>query len=212
VHSCEPPHRCPDSAAMTAIAPDSREDRPLWAFHAGGVADGNREIASSRIRRRDLASAAKRALARVAGGRLRVLPVAVRFSDGSTLLAAGAGASAPVVLLNGPQALSYLVHEPSQAGLARAWVTGAVDVEGDLEDVLKSRHRVREISLSTADGIRLAGASLRAGGPTLFRRPPSPGSRQARAEAGTRSPRTGRPCATTTTSATTSTGSSSDPA
>ena len=40
----------------------------------------------------------------------------LRFWDGSTLVTEGAGASAPVVLLKGPQALSYLVHEPNQVG------------------------------------------------------------------------------------------------
>jgi cyclopropane-fatty-acyl-phospholipid synthase len=160
---------------MTALAPDPREDRPVWSFHPRGVADGHREIATSRTRRRDLASAANRALDRVAGGRLRALPVTVRFWDGSTLVAEGAGASAPVVSLTGPQALRYLVHEPNQVGLARAWVTGAVDVEGDLEDVLRSRHRFDEVSLSPMDRIRLACASLRTAGPSLMRHPPIPG-------------------------------------
>lgn len=59
-------------------------------------------------------------------------PVRVRMWDGSE---AGAPGGATVVLRR-PDALRYLLWSPGQLGLARAYVTGALDVEGDLEEGL----------------------------------------------------------------------------
>jgi cyclopropane-fatty-acyl-phospholipid synthase len=163
---------------MTTSAPNTWADRRPRSFRVGEetaeLSNGKPDTGTSWTRRRDLASAARGTLERVAGGRLQALPMTLRFWDGSTLVAEDAGTSAPVVSLNGPRALSYLVHEPNQVGLARAWVTGAVDVEGDLEDVLRARCGIRGISLSPSDRIRLGWASLRTAGPSLLRRPPVP--------------------------------------
>src|SRR6516162_8382224 len=126
------------------------------------------------MRSRDLAAATERALSGVARGRLRSLPVTLRFWDGSALRAQDPAPDAPVVSIRSPRALSYLVHEPSQLGLARAWVTGAVDVEGDLDQALRLRDWFCRISLSHADRIRLVWSSLRAAGPTVLRRPQVP--------------------------------------
>ena len=85
----------------------------------------------------EVATVIRRALGRVADGRLGVLPMTVRFWDDSTL----PGESAwPVVSVRSPNALAYLVREPSQIGLARAWVSGALHIEGDLETVLSARN------------------------------------------------------------------------
>ncbi len=127
---------------------------------------------------------AERALRRLAGGRLSA-PFTVRFWDGSTLAPATEAPKAPVVLVRTPTALSYLLREPNQLGLARAWVTGALDIEGDLEAVLAARDRFCAIALSVRDRARLAWAALQAAGPRLLRRPPVP-SIEAR-------PRRGRP-------------------
>lgn len=53
-------------------------------------------------------------------------------------------------------------------------MTGALDVKGDLEEVLRARYRIHGISLSPADRIRLARVSLRTAGPSLLGRPPVP--------------------------------------
>lgn len=66
------------------------------------------------------------------------------------------------------------MREPNELGLGRAWVTGAVEVDGDLEQVLRTRHWFREISLSGADRLRLVWSSLRAAGPAVLRSPPIP--------------------------------------
>jgi cyclopropane-fatty-acyl-phospholipid synthase len=60
------------------------------------------------------------------------LPVHVRAWDGSELRAADP--DAPTVVLNSPDALRRLLWAPGEIGVARAYVTGELDVEGDLAD------------------------------------------------------------------------------
>ena len=119
----------------------------------------------------EVATVIRRALGRVADGRLGVLPMTVRFWDDSTL----PGESAwPVVAVRSPNALAYLVREPSQIGLARAWVSGALDIEGDLETVLSARERVSGIRLSARDRLHLVFTALRAAPAVVLQRPPIP--------------------------------------
>jgi cyclopropane-fatty-acyl-phospholipid synthase len=58
------------------------------------------------------------------------LPVRIRAWDGSV---AGPG-NAPTVVVNDPAALRRLVFRPGELGLAQAYVTKEIDVEGDLLD------------------------------------------------------------------------------
>jgi cyclopropane-fatty-acyl-phospholipid synthase len=120
-----------------------------------------------------LAAAAGSALQEVADGRLLPLPLTLRFWDGSELPADGA-ADAPVVVVRDRKALGYLLGEPNQIGLARAWVTGALDVEGDLGPVLDLRHRLGNVTVTSRARVRLAWRALRAAGPSVLRRPPVP--------------------------------------
>ncbi|MFB6862919.1 class I SAM-dependent methyltransferase [Streptomyces virginiae] len=60
------------------------------------------------------------------------LPVRVRAWDGSQ---AGPD-DAPVITLRSPQALRRLLWQPSELGLAEAYITGDLDVEGDLARAL----------------------------------------------------------------------------
>jgi cyclopropane-fatty-acyl-phospholipid synthase len=71
-------------------------------------------------------------------------PVAVRGWDGSELPAADP--AAPVVVLRSRNALRRLLWAPGELGLARAYVTGELDIDGDL-----------------ADGFRRIRAAMRAG-------------------------------------------------
>jgi cyclopropane-fatty-acyl-phospholipid synthase len=121
---------------------------------------------------RDVATITQRILDEIAGGRLSPPPVTLSFWDGSRLQAAHA--SAPTVRVRDASAVLHLVHEPSQVGMARAWVSGAVDVDGDLEAVLAQRARFRDVSLPRADRARLALAALRMAGPAALRRPSVP--------------------------------------
>ena len=65
------------------------------------------------------------------GGRL---PFRIRAWDGSETGPAGS----PVAILNSPSALRRLLWSPGELGLAQAYVTGELDVEGDLKTALSS--------------------------------------------------------------------------
>ncbi|GAA4228183.1 cyclopropane-fatty-acyl-phospholipid synthase family protein [Actinomadura meridiana] len=60
-------------------------------------------------------------------------PIRLRAWDGSQTGPAGA----PAIVLRSPDALRRLLHRPGELGLARAYVTGELDVEGDLTDALR---------------------------------------------------------------------------
>jgi cyclopropane-fatty-acyl-phospholipid synthase len=61
------------------------------------------------------------------------LPVRLRAWDGSEAGPAGAA----VVVIRSPQALRRIVWRPGELGLARAYISGDLDVEGDLTDGLR---------------------------------------------------------------------------
>ena len=124
---------------------------------------------------RGVAGLAKAALSEVADGRLSRPPLTIRFWDGSELRAApGSGVPAATVVFRDPRALMHLLRAPGQLGLARAWVDGSLDVEGDLEVVLRTRSAFAGIHLTTADRARLGRAAVRALGARLLRPPPIP--------------------------------------
>ena len=119
----------------------------------------------------DVASSVRGALGGIAGGRLQALPFTLRFWDGSTL----AGESpTPVTVVRSPRAFAYLLRAPNQVGLARAWVTGVLDVEGDLEAVIAARHRFHGIALSARDRVKLMAAALRGAPSVLIQHAPIP--------------------------------------
>lgn len=70
-----------------------------------------------------------KALAPLVGGEL---PVRLSAWDGS----AAGPAAAPHVVLRSPRALRRLMRHPSELGAAQAYVTGELDVEGDLDEAL----------------------------------------------------------------------------
>ncbi|WP_031013628.1 SAM-dependent methyltransferase [Streptomyces sp. NRRL F-5727] len=61
------------------------------------------------------------------------LPVRLRAWDGSEAGPAGTG---PVLVLRDRRALRRMIWRPGELGLARAWVAGDIDVEGDLYEAL----------------------------------------------------------------------------
>lgn len=80
-------------------------------------------------------SSARSVAARVAAvvtGVLGDLPVRIRAWDGSEVGPVGA----PVVVLRSRRGLRRLLWDPDELGLARAYVAGEIDVEGDLGDAL----------------------------------------------------------------------------
>jgi len=123
---------------------------------------------------RGAAARAERTLGAIAEGRLGTLPVSLSFWDGSVLPAPDP--DAPSIVIREPSALAYLLHAPGQVGLGRAWVSGAIDVVGDLEAVLAARGHFEAAQLSRRDRARVALEALRAAGPRVLVRPPVPAS------------------------------------
>src|SRR6201996_6538905 len=61
------------------------------------------------------------------------LPVRIRAWDGSE----AGPATGPTLVLRSPLALRRLLWPPGELGLAQAYVTGALDVDGDLDEGLR---------------------------------------------------------------------------
>lgn len=61
------------------------------------------------------------------------LPIGIRCWDGST---AGATDAPATIVLRDPRALRRLLWSPNELGLVRAYVSGDLDLEGDLFAVL----------------------------------------------------------------------------
>jgi cyclopropane-fatty-acyl-phospholipid synthase len=97
-------------------------------------------------------------------------PVEFRAYDGSS----AGSTDAPVrMTVRSPVAVSYLAQAPGSLGLARAYVSGHLDVEGDMYTALRRMMAAQEASLSTAEKVRLL---RELGGPRrlLPRIPPPP--------------------------------------
>jgi cyclopropane-fatty-acyl-phospholipid synthase len=119
-------------------------------------------------------------LAGLARGALGMdLPVRVRAWDGSE----AGPADGPVLVLRNRRALRRLLWAPGELGLARAYVTGDLDVEGDLADGFRRAWRAARGRPSTAaafgarDLVKAGAVALRSGavGP-----PPKPPACEAR--------------------------------
>jgi cyclopropane-fatty-acyl-phospholipid synthase len=97
-------------------------------------------------------------------------PVEFRAYDGSSAGVAGA----PVrITVKSPVAVRYLAQAPGALGLARAYVSGHLDVDGDMYTALARMSHAQQIQLSAAEAVRLLG---QLGGPKLLypRIPPPP--------------------------------------
>ena len=89
-------------------------------------------------------------------------PVEFRVYDGSEAGAAGA----PVrITVRSPVALSYIAQAPGALGLARAYVTGHVDVDGDMYTALARMAHAQRVDLSMSERLRVLGEL---GGPKLL--------------------------------------------
>src|SRR5262249_34831366 len=97
-------------------------------------------------------------------------PVEFTAYDGSH---AGAAGSPVKITVRSPVAVAYLVQAPGGLGLARAYVAGHLDVEGDMYQALARMTRAQSITMTMADKLRLLQAL---GGPKLLlhRMPPPP--------------------------------------
>jgi cyclopropane-fatty-acyl-phospholipid synthase len=102
-------------------------------------------------------------------------PVAVHAWDGSRI---GPPDAAVTVELHSPAALRHLLWSPGELGLARAHVSGGLDIDGDVFDLLALRDQLAapgepvQVRLTRRDRLRLVGSLRRLG--VLGRRPPLP--------------------------------------
>ena len=60
------------------------------------------------------------------------LPAAVRFWDGSEFGPGERGSATDTIVINNKRGLTYVVMRPDQVGIARGWVSGDIELEGDL--------------------------------------------------------------------------------
>lgn len=73
------------------------------------------------------------------------LPIRIRLWDGSQI----GPPDAPVLVIRSPRALRRMFWHPGELGLAQAYVTGEIDVEGDLAEGLRriwARFREHQVS------------------------------------------------------------------
>ncbi|WP_433889810.1 class I SAM-dependent methyltransferase [Streptomyces sp. CA-111067] len=80
-----------------------------------------------------MADAARRIVELAGQALARPLPLRVRAWDGSEAGPEGA----PVLVIRRRRALRRLLWRPGELGLARAWVAGDLDIDGDLYDALE---------------------------------------------------------------------------
>lgn len=105
------------------------------------------------------------------------LPIGLRAWDGSTAGPAGDG---PTMVLRSRRALRHIVARPGELGLARAYVSGDLEVEGDLTEgfrrvwsAARATPGAAPITLSRRDRARAALAAVRLGAVGLAPTPPS---------------------------------------
>ena len=104
---------------------------------------------------------------------------ALRFWDGSEVPpATGDGAPRLTFVLRSPRALAYIARRPDQVGFGRAWVSGELDLEGDLEEALALRERFDDLGMTRGDRAALLRAARRLGALPL--RAPAPPAAEAR--------------------------------
>ncbi|MEH0424000.1 cyclopropane-fatty-acyl-phospholipid synthase family protein [Streptomyces sp. B21-083] len=80
------------------------------------------------------------------------LPVGLRVWDGSS----AGPQDGPVLVLRSPRAVRHLLRSPGEMGLARAYVTGGIDVEGDFRQAL--RECLDHVRTIRRNGVRNPGA------------------------------------------------------
>src|ERR1700750_3406411 len=97
-------------------------------------------------------------------------PVEFQAYDGS---ASGTPGSPIKITVRSPVALSYLAQAPGALGLARAYVSGHLDVDGDMFTALSRMTKAQDVNIGLPEKLKLL-QSL--GGPKVLlpRIPPPP--------------------------------------
>ena len=104
------------------------------------------------------------------------LPFRLRLWDGSEV--GSADSAAATLVVRSPRALAYVARAPGELGPARAWVSGELELEGDLEDALAAAERFRGVRFGAADRLAALRAAVELG--ALRLRGPAPPAVEAR--------------------------------
>jgi cyclopropane-fatty-acyl-phospholipid synthase len=98
-------------------------------------------------------------------------PIAFRAYDGST---AGPPDAHLVLEMRSPDALRYVATSPGELGLTRAYITGTIEVHGDLHEFFHAVMPNLRSGPSRGELLAYLRELLRQEGPALLRRPPLP--------------------------------------
>ncbi len=139
---------------MSTAVRDAATQTPPRRAHAGGVAG----VLAPLFRRLDARAAQPRGFT-------------LRFWDGSEIPAAPGAPNPPVLIFRSPDALVHIVRKPGELGFSRAWVSGGLDVDGDLERAFLLTEPLRQVQLEPGDALPALRAVRRLG---LLRRPMPP--------------------------------------
>ncbi|HEX6166609.1 MAG TPA: cyclopropane-fatty-acyl-phospholipid synthase family protein [Acidimicrobiales bacterium] len=80
------------------------------------------------------------------------IPLAVKAYDGST---AGPDDAPTTLVVRSPDALRRIITAPGELGIARAYVAGDLDIDGDIWALLDLRDRMAHVRLAPRDMLRL---------------------------------------------------------
>ncbi len=106
------------------------------------------------------------------------LPAAVRFWDGSELGPGERGTATDTVILRSRKALSYVLMRPDQLGIARGWVSGEIDLEGDLYRVMAAGSKLYGFDFTAREKLEALATATRLG--AIRVPPPKPPAVEAR--------------------------------
>jgi cyclopropane-fatty-acyl-phospholipid synthase len=115
-----------------------------------------------------LAPLAARLGERVPGG----LPYGLRLWDGSEVKPTSEE-PAGTLDVRGPKAVRYLVTQPNELGIGRAWVSGELDFDGDLERAISAGERFRGLRLGIVDRLAALRAAMKLGALRVRAAPPA---------------------------------------
>ena len=90
------------------------------------------------------------AIGRLLGG---TPPIAIECYDGSRV---GPEDSPSMLVVRSPLALRYVLTAPGELGFARAYVSGELDAQGDIFEVLALRDRLPDVKLGASKWLELA--------------------------------------------------------
>ncbi len=79
------------------------------------------------------------------------LPAAIRFWDGSEIGPGEEGSCPDVIVLRSKRAMTYVVTRPDQLGVARAFVSGDLVLEGSIERVMAAGARLYGFDFTAQD-------------------------------------------------------------